>query len=518
MLLGQVDTFTGPSIDWYALSPLLILLGGGLTLLVLAALTPTWPRGFYALATCVTAGAAGVMASVLWDDISDEGDRFLVAGALRFDRFSMFITLTVCVSVILATLLTDDFLRREQMDGPEVYGLYLMSAIGGIVMGAANDLVVLFLGLETLSIALYVLAASNRKRIESQESGLKYFILGGFSSAFLLYGIALVYGYTGTTKLIAENLPNPEFPDLGGTKGIFDSLASSVILDGPERSMLLAGIGLLLVGLLFKVAAVPFHWWAADVYEGAPSPVTAFMASAAKAAGFAALLRVLTYGLASQEDSWKPVIWVAAMITIIIGSVMAVVQTNVKRMLAYSSISHAGFILIGIEAVSDKGTSGALFYLMSYAILVCGTFGVVTLIARTGDGQTDLASFRGLGKQHPVLGFAMVVFLLAQAGMPLTSGFVAKFGVIAAAVERRSYALAVVAMVAAVIGAFLYLRIIVTMYFTDAEAGDEKREAIRIPLSAGVAIGVSLIMTLVIGFSPAWLIDLAEDAVPRLIR
>jgi NADH-quinone oxidoreductase subunit N len=508
-MLGQVDTFVGPNVDWWALSPLLVLLGGGLVLLVLAALTPSWPKGFYALATSVIAGAAGVLSIFLWDDITDEGDQFLVAGALRFDRFSMFISITICISVILATLLTDDFLRRENMDGPEIYGLYLMSAIGGIVMGASNDLVVLFLGLETLSIALYVLAASNRKRIESQESGLKYFILGGFSSAFLLYGIALVYGYTGTTKLIS---------DVPGGKGIFDSLATEVILDGPERSLLFAGIGLLAVGLLFKVAAVPFHWWASDVYQGAPTPVTAFMASAAKAAGFAAILRVLTYGLASQEDSWKPVIWVVAILTIVIGSVMAVVQTNVKRMLAYSSISHAGFILVGVEAVSDKGTSGALFYLMAYAILVCGTFGVVTLVARTGDGEHELSSFRGLGKDRPVLGFAMVVFLLAQAGMPLTSGFVAKFGVISAAVERRSYALAVVAMVAAVIGAFLYLRIIVTMYFTDAEAGDEKREAVRIPLSAGVAIGSSLLITLALGVAPGWLIDWAEAAVPALVR
>jgi NADH-quinone oxidoreductase subunit N len=226
----------------------------------------------------------------------------------------------------------------------------------------------------------------------------------------------------------------------------------------------------------------------------------------------------VSYGLASQSDSWKPVVWLIAMLTIVVGSVMAVVQTNVKRMLAFSSITHAGFILVGIEAVSDKGTSGALFYLMSYAVLVCGTFGVVTLVARTGDGETELSSFRGLGKQRPVLGFAMVVFLLAQAGMPLTSGFVAKFGVIAAAVERRSYVLAVVAMVAAVIGAFLYLRIIVSMYFTDAEAGDDKREAIKIPLSAGVAIALSLAVTLALGVAPGWLIDWAEAAVPHLTR
>ena len=505
-MLAQVDPvapFVGPSIDWWALSPLLVLLGGGLLLLVGAALTPRWPKSLYALATCVIAGAAGVLSVFLWDDISDEGDKLLVGGALRFDRFSMFITLVICVSIIGSALLTDDYLRREGQEGAEVYGLYLMAAIGGVVMGASNDLIVLFLGLETLSIALYVLAASHRKRLESQEAGLKYFVLGGFSSAFLLYGIALVYGATGSTHLTSA----------GDENSIFAFLSNNVFL-GQSRSLLLIGVALLLVGLAFKIAAVPFHFWTPDVYQGAPTPVTAFMASAAKASAFAALLRVISYGLASRESDWKPVIWVLAITTLVVGSVLAVVQTNVKRMLAYSSISHAGFILVGVEAASDRGTAGALFYLLAYAVLVIGTFGVITLVGRTGDAEHELSSLRGLGKDRPVLAFTLTIFLLAQAGVPLTSGFVAKFGVITAAVDRHSYALAIVAMLSAVIAAFLYLRIIVSMYMDDPAGAPA--EKVRLPVSTGVALAAAVSFTLVVGFIPGWLINLAKDAVPQL--
>jgi NADH-quinone oxidoreductase subunit N len=267
MIGADADVFVGPPIDWFHLSPLLILLGGGLTLLVLGALTPRWPRGLYAAFSATTAGAAMVMCFVLWDDITDQGARTLVQGAIAFDGFAMFATIATCAAVLLASLITDDYLRREDLEGPEVYGLYLMAAIGGVVMTSANDLIVLFLGLEVLSISLYVLAASHRRRIESQESGIKYFVLGGFSSAFFLYGIALIYGGTGSTNLDA----------------IFQSFNSSVATERKD-AFVLAGVALLIVGLGFKVAAVPFHFWTPDVYQGAPTPVTAFMASAGKVA------------------------------------------------------------------------------------------------------------------------------------------------------------------------------------------------------------------------------------------
>jgi NADH-quinone oxidoreductase subunit N len=322
-------------------------------------------------------------------------------------------------------------------------------------------------------------------------------VLGGFASAFFLYGVALIYGGTQSTN-ISE---------------IVQSLQSSVLIDGQD-TLVLAGIALLMVGLGFKVAAVPFHVWTPDVYQGAPTAVTAFMASVGKAAAFAAMLRVLVIALPFHRDDWGPAVWVLAMLSLVVGSVLAVAQGDVKRMLAYSSINHAGFILVGVEAASRRGTQGALFYLLAYGVMVLGTFGVVTLVSRTGDGATNLRSFRGLASQRPLLAFVFTVFLLAQAGVPLTSGFVAKFGVIAAAVEAKDYALAVVAMLAAVIAAFLYLRIIVSMYLADPQVGDEKRPPVRVPVSAGLALALALAFTLVVGFLPGFVLDFARDAIP----
>jgi NADH-quinone oxidoreductase subunit N len=491
--------FVAPSIDWFALSPLLVMLGGGLVLLIAAALTPMWPKRAYAWSTVAIAVGAFVLSCIQWDNISDSGPKFLVGDSLSFDAFSMFGTITICVGLILAALITDDYLRREGMEGPEVYGLYLMCALGGVVMVMANDLIVLFLGLETLSIALYVLAASHRKRVESQESGLKYFVLGAFSSAFFLYGIALVYGGSGSTnftKMLAA----------------FDSVSVE-----HNDSLVLVGIALLLVGLAFKVTAVPFHVWTPDVYEGAPTPVTAFMASVGKVAAFGAMLRVLVVALPNWKDDWQPAIWVLAVLTLVIGSILAIVQINVKRMLAYSSISHAGFILIGVEAAGHAGGStgpgmpSSMLYLLLYSVLVVGTFGVVTVVARRGDAATDLDSFRGLSKQQPLLAVALTVLLLAQAGVPLTSGFTAKFSVIQAAVEEHSYALAIIAMVTAVIAAYLYLRIIVNVWLT--EDTDDGRDQVRVPLSSGIAITLCVGFTLLVGVFPNWLINASDKVV-----
>jgi len=505
-LLAQAAPFVGPEVQWFALAPLITLVAGGLVLMVLAALLPgRWPRGGYALFTAIVAATAATFVAFLWDDVRDSGPKSLVGGALALDGFSLFITFVICIAVFVSALFLDDYLRRVELDGAEVYALMLMSAAGGVIMASANDLIVLFLGFEALSLALYVMAASQLRRIESQESGLKYFVLGGFSSAFLLYGIALVYGATGSTNLVR----------------IVDFLDTNVLL---ENGLMLAGIALLLVGLAFKVAAVPFHTWTPDVYQGAPTPVTGFMASAAKAAAFAALLRVMVMGMASYEADWQPVIWVLAVATVLGGAVLAVVQTNVKRMLAYSSISHAGFILVGVEAAGElggggdnRGTAAVLFYLLAYAVMVLGTFGVVMLVSRAHDGDQSLDAFRGLSRSRPLLALALTIFLLAQAGVPLTTGFVAKFGVIAAAVDAGSYVLAVIAMLASVIAAFLYLRIIVSMYLADPEPGDEAEVPVRVPFSAGLGLVLTLSFTLVVGFIPWWVVDYARDAVPHLI-
>ncbi|MEO7369392.1 MAG: NADH-quinone oxidoreductase subunit N [Ilumatobacteraceae bacterium] len=503
-MIAADAVFEGPSVDWFALSPVLVLLGAAMVLLVVGALTPRWPRHGYALLTAGAGVGAMILCFFLWDDITDDGPRTLVGGTLRFDVFSMFITITITAALVLVAFVTDDYLRREEHEGPELYALYLLAAIGAIVMGSANDLIVLFLGLEIMSIAFYVMAASDRKRIESQESGIKYFILGGFSSAFFLYGIAMIYGGAGTTNY----------------SRIVDAFNENVPAVRHD-AFILAGIALLIVGLGFKTAAVPFHFWTPDVYEGAPTPVTSFMASVGKVAAFAAMLRVLIFALPHWRDDYRPIIWVLAALTVVVGSVMAVVQTNVKRMLAFSSVSHAGFILVAVEAAAHRagqpdggnGVPAALLYLLLYSVLVVGTFSVVTVVSRTGDSATDLGSFRGLGKSHPVLALGMTVLLLAQAGVPLTSGFVAKFGVIQAAVEEHSYAIAIIAMVASVIAAFLYLRIMISMWVTDPEAIDTAREAVRVPAWTGVALALSVGFTLAIGFYPSWLIDATKAVV-----
>ena len=287
-----------------------------------------------------------------------------------------------------------------------------------------------------------------------------------------------------------------------------------------NEALLLAGIALLLVGLGFKVAAVPFHVWTPDVYQGAPTPVTALMASVGKAAAFAAMLRVLVAGLGQYRDDWRPVVWVLAVASLIIGPLLAIVQTDVKRMLAYSSINHAGFMLVGLEAAgraagepdSGPGVPSVMVYLMAYAVLVVGTFAVVSLVARHGDARTDLDSFRGLGHRHMALAVALTVLLVAQAGVPFTSGFIAKFGVIGAAVDESSYALAIIAMLSTVIAAFLYLRIMVDAWIQDAPAGDDTA-SVPIPFSTGLAITAAVVFTLVVGLYPEWLLDVADSTV-----
>ena len=491
--------FVSPSIEWWHLSPILALVSGALVLLVVGALTPTWPRGTYAAVTAATAITAGVFSAILWDDISDAGPSTMVARALAFDTLTQFVTVTICAATLLVALITSDELSRTGNDGPEIYALLLVAATGGVVMSAANDLIVLFLGLETLSLAFYVLAASDRDRRASQESGIKYFVLGGFASAFFLYGVAFVYGGTKTTN-IGE---------------IVEAFQGSVLVSGDDP-IVLAGVALMIVGLAFKVAAVPFHVWTPDVYQGAPTNVTAFMASVGKAAAFAAMLRVLVVALPFQRDDWRPAIWVIAVITLVVGSVLAVVQTNVKRMLAYSSISHAGFILVGIEASGhgttvgrNDGVASVATYLMLYAVLTVGSFAVVTLVGRNqADGDTSLDAFSGLAKRRPALALGLTVFLLAQAGVPLTSGFVAKWGVIQAAVEEESYAIAIIAMVAAVVAAFLYLRIMVSMWLRES-AADATTEPV--PVLTGVAVLLAAAFTLAVGIYPQWVLDAAEN-------
>jgi NADH-quinone oxidoreductase subunit N len=489
-----------PRLDWAAVTPLLILCGAGLLMLLLSALTVSKPgRGTYAAITVLAAAATIGTAGALWSRVqdADRGAFTTAAGALTVDGFSVFFIVVIALGVALSALLADDFLRREDLDGPELYVLMLFAAAGGIVMAMANDLIVVFLGLETLSIALYVLAGFNRGSARSRESALKYFVLGSFSSAFLLYGIALVYGATGSTNL-----------------GKIASFLAGNTLE--SKALLLGGFALLLVGLAFKVSAVPFHGWTPDVYQGAPTPVTAFMASASKAAAFAAILRVFVSTFQSYRLDWQPIIWALAVLTLVVGAVLAIVQDDVKRMMAYSSVSHAGFILIGVQAATDQGTSAALFYVLAYTFMIVGTFGVATLVAGKGDANHGLDAYRGLARRRPGLALTFTVFLLAQAGVPLTAGFLAKFYVISAAVDSNSYALAIIAMLSSVVSAFLYLRVVVAMYLVDVDDA-ELGPRVRIPAGAAIALTVAVVGTLGIGILPNKVVDLAERAVPVVL-
>ena len=511
-------SLAGPSVDWSALLPMLILLVGGLLVLTFSSfLRGKAPRGLFSTVTVAIAVAAAISAVPLWARVqnwssllgwelspSQPGPFSTVGGAVGIDGFGIFVIITLCAGVILAALLANAYLRREDMEGPEFYVLMLISAAGGVIMAMSNDLIVLFIGLETLSIAVYVMAGMHLRRSQSQESGMKYFILGAFSSAFFLYGIAMIYGATGSTNLVE----------------IKNFMAQVVPV---QNGLLLIGLGLLLVGLAFKVSAVPFHAWSPDVYDGAPTPAVAWMAAGVKAAAFAGLVRIFVLTFSNYGSTWKPMIYALAILSMVVGAALAIVQSNVKRMLAYSSISHAGFILMAVQAGSEQGNSATVFYLAVYTFMVAGSFGIATLVGGRGDGNHQLSDYKGLSRSNPQLAIAFTVLLLAQAGIPFTAGFFAKFYAITAAVNAHSTPLAIVAMVSAVISAFLYLRVIVAMFMSGGDDGNDGPEPahstrIRIPLSAGIALTICVVVTIGYGIVPDLLVNPARDAQPALVQ
>lgn len=491
-MVAAVQPLPTPAVQWSTLLPTLVLLGGAVALMVVGALAPRRSRWPWQSAFAVVTALVSIGFSIpLWNRVRSGGALTSVAGAVKVDGLSVFLGIVIAVGVILSSLLAAGYLERERLDGPEPYILMLLSASGGLMMASANDLLVLFLGLEILSIAVYVLAGIHVRRARSGEAAMKYFVLGAFSSAFFLYGVALVYGATGSTNL----------------DEIRSFLAGNVLRNDV---MLVGGLALLLVGLGFKVAAVPFHAWTPDVYEGSPSPVVAYMASGVKVAGFAGLIRVFVYAASSYRVDWQPLVYFVAVATLIVGAVIAVSQTNVKRMLAYSSINHAGFILLGVQAGTIRGTQSALFYLATYSFTVAGSFGIATVVGRRGDNAHQLSDYAGLAERSPLLAGSFVIFLLAQAGVPFTSGFVAKFYVIGAAISAHSYWLGLVAMVSSVITAFVYLRIVLAMYGEDP---DESRPRLKVPAGARAAIALSVLATIGFGLVPQPLTSAAKTAV-----
>ncbi len=479
-----------PSIHYLTILPVIILFGASLFLVFLTALLRTKVTQVWATAvTCGASLAVLVVTFFQWRCIDKAGASTTVAHAIVLDGFSVVATGVIAISLLMASLVAHDWAVREGVRGAEYQILALAASAGAVLMAQANDLIVIFLGLEIMSLGLYVLVAFDRHRKTSAEAALKYFLLGGFASAIFIYGAALVYGATGTTNLTT----------------ISYFLASNVLL---HPGLLYAGGALLIVGFAFKVAAVPFHMWSPDVYEGAPTPVTGFMASIVKVGAFAALLRVLVSALGTQMDTWRPILWVLIVLTTLVGASLGVVQRNAKRILAYSSVNHAGFILLGVWAATLRGTAATLFYVMTYVPVVVATFAVVTLVGGLGDENHSIEKYRGLARRQPWLGGALAVLLLSQLGAPLTTGFYAKFTVLAAVVDAGSSTLAVIALLAAAIAAFFYLRWVMTLYADD----DLESTRIVVPPLTGFVIAVGVAATLVFGVWPGPIAALAQHA------
>jgi NADH-quinone oxidoreductase subunit N len=489
-----VPPINPPELVYQPILPELILAGAGVVVLLLDAIRPLRNRNVLAALTMVGLVGAAVATLSLWG-FDSAARPTVLGGMVATDRYSVFFRLVILASAAVAVLLSAHYLERTREAGGEYYALLLFAASGMTLLTAAADLIIVFLALEILSLSLYVMAGISRRRLASQEASLKYFLLGAFSSAFFLYGIALAYGATGTTSLagIADEL-----------SGRFEDLA-----------LALAGAGLLAVGFAFKVAAVPFHMWTPDVYQGAPTPVTAFMAAGTKVAGFAALIRVGTVALGPVGWNVIPVLAILAALTMVVGSVLAIAQEDVKRMLAYSSIAHAGFVLVGVAALNQEGISGAMFYLLAYAAMIMGAFGVVILVSRVGEERTTLRSYRGLGRTNPALAAVLALFLLSLAGIPPTAGFIAKVLVFQAAVDAGLTWLVVLAVVASVIAAFFYIRVLVLMYMEEPEEA-EVREAVPAGAAPAWALAVTGAATLVLGVFPSLVLgSIGEAAVLR---
>ena len=407
----------------------------------------------------------------------------------KVDNFSLFFNIIFLVSTILVTLISMSYLDRgDRKQGP-YYLLILLATLGMMLMAAGNELIIVFLGLELMSLSLYVLAGYFRESPASSEAGMKYLLLGAFASAFFLYGIALIYGGAGTTSV-------PE-------------IAQAITADD-KSPLLLAGMFLLVVGFGFKVAIVPFHQWAPDVYEGAPTTIAAFISAGPKAAGFAAFLRIFMEALPNLQGEWSGVLILLAMLTMTVGNVIAIAQTNIKRMLAYSSIAHAGYVLIGLAAANDEGISSVMLYLLIYCVMNIGAFGAI-ILAKTEDGESLMISdYAGLGLRKPLLAMFMTIMLLSLAGFPPTAGFVGKFYIFKAAVGAGHIWLVIIGAVNTAISAFYYLRVVVTMYMREPE-----EELEFSPYASTLVVGLILaaVGVLLIGILPSLMLTPAQNSV-----
>jgi NADH-quinone oxidoreductase subunit N len=514
-----------PDVNFSLILPELIVSIAGVIVMLVDAFTrrtgQRWASGAVSLIGLLAAAGACLW---LWD-AGGAAERSAFNGMIVLDHMRLSFTLVFIVVSALTVLLSMIWVEWERLPAGEFHALLLFATVGMMLMASGGDLVIIFLGLELLSIATYVMAGFRKTDLRSNESSLKYFILGSFSSAFLLYGIALIYGATATQ--VRGGAVGAQFN--AGTTNIAE--IAERLNDGVYPPLLFAGAAMLLIGFGFKIATAPFHVWTPDVYEGAPTPVTAFMAAGPKAAGFASFMRVFLFAfpfvaalngattVAGQlHEAWLNALALLAVLTMTVGNVAALVQNNVKRMLAYSSIAHAGYALVGFVAAGaargdtaqqDAAVAAVIFYLLSYAVMNLGAFAVVTLIARGGDRRTDVEDYAGIGFRAPALAFALSLFLLSLLGIPLTAGFMGKIVVFREAINRGYVWLAVVGVLNTAISVYYYLRLIVVMFFRERTT---EWGAPRVPASVAVTLVLTVLGVFYLGMFPGHVIDAFRTA------
>ncbi len=479
-----------PVISFQAIGPVLILSVTALVLLVIDLLPPRHRKEHLGVV-----GLAGVVLSLVASLYLWGADEQAFKGMVILDGFAIFFNLVIGFAVGLVLLFSLDYVRRQGAESGEFYILVLLSAVGMTLMASAGDLIIVFLGLETMSLALYVLAGTFKSRIESAEASMKYFLLGAFASGFFLYGIALIFGAAGSTNL--------------------DRIGAALAGGAGRDPLLLVGFGLLVVGFGFKISSVPFHMWASDVYQGAPTSITTLIATGSKAAAFAALLRVLLSALRPAQADWALLLWGLAVLSMTVGNVVAIAQQNVKRMLAYSSIAHVGYILVGVVAGGSLGNASVLFYLLVYTFTTAGAFGVILLLERNGREAVEVGDLAGLASRHPLMALVLTIFLLSLVGIPPTAGFVGKFYLFGAAVRAGYIWLAVIGVLNSAIAAYYYLRIVVVMYMREPEGSPTE---VAPSLAGTLALFVALCGVIWLGVMPAPYLDLAQTALAPLLR
>ncbi len=475
------------NVNFAAIMPSLVLTLFGMAILLVSVFLPrgsTTPVAWLSVVALVVTGFVSLGA---WNN-PEVG----FYGHVALDNFATFFNIIFLVSAALTILISDDYLRREGYPVGEYYPLILFATAGAMWMASGTDLLTIFLGLEVLSVSLYVLAGFFRGQLRSNEAGLKYFLLGCFATGFLLYGIALLYGVTGTTNIA----------DIGMYFAQNPAYISNI--------MTLGGVGLLSIGFLFKIGVVPFHMWTPDVYQGAPTPITAFMSAGPKAAAFAGFLRVLLLALPALQPEWSTMFWILAVLTMIVGNVIAISQTDIKRMLAFSSIAHVGYALVGLVAANEIGISGILFYLLAYTFMNIGAFAVLVLAGKKGEDNLTLDGMAGFGYKRPFLAVAMSIFLVSLMGIPPTAGFAGKFYIFAGAVEAGYIWLVVIGVLNSAVSLYYYLRVMVYMYFRDPA---EDFGWVKMPAAAVVSIVLSVVGVLYLGVLPGAVMEIAKLAI-----